>query len=184
MIKRFLLLLIFTSLYSCFQCDHYLTNQKGLRSTKLYKKHLKNRIDPNSVNILTNSTYKSIKYKYDEGAKTFSKITDTLNLKSDYYYRFYENGTYYGFSEKRNTKLNEGSFNTEKGNIGFLVNRGKRNYLMDYSTINCGSFSKWEFEIRKDTLIVKQGSNKGWRMFYYYVKHDVPSEFLNHDTKL
>lgn len=55
---------------------------------------------------------------------------------------------------------------------------------MDYSAINCGSFSKQEFETRGGTLMVKQGSNKGYRMFYYYIKHEVPEKLSVSETKI
>ncbi|CAL2087470.1 hypothetical protein [Tenacibaculum sp. 190524A05c] len=184
MFKYLIIFILSLTLCSCFKCDLYLTNQKGLRSSKLYKKYLKNRIDPNHVNIKTHGVYKSIKYKYEEESKKISKITDTINLKNDYYFKFYTNGTYYSFSKKRNAPLNKNSFDPEKGKIGFVIHKRNKNYFLDYSTINCGSFSKWEFETKKDTLIVKQGNNKGWRIFYYYVLQDVSNEFLNYPTKI
>lgn len=184
MIKRIILLSIFLINYSCFHCDYTGTLSNGLRSKNAYKKYLNYRINPEILKIKTDLVYKDLKYLFDEEKKLFTKIEDSINLKKDLYLRFFENGTYYGFVTKRNSKLNSESLNPEKGGIGFLINRRNQNFLMDYSTINCGSFSKVEFEINGDTLITKYGSNKGFRVFYYYLKHKIPNEYLKHETKI
>ena len=184
MIKRIIILLIFGINYSCFHCDYTATSSNGLRSKKAYKKYLKHRINPETLNIETDLVYKSIKYSFDEERKLFSKIKDSVNLKKDFYLRFFKNGTFYGYATQRNSELNSESLNPEKGEIGFLINRGKKNLLMDYSTVNCGSFSKVEFEINGDTLITKYGSNKGYRVWYYYLKKRLLKEYLEFETKI
>jgi hypothetical protein len=184
LIKRILLFLILGINYSCFYCDYTGTSEKGLRSKKYYKNYLNKRVNPENVKIKTDLVYKSIKYYYDEENKVFSKIKDSVLLKKDTYLRFFKNGTFYSFAEKRNSKPNSDSFNPEKGNIGFLIEQRKKYFLMDYSTINCGSFSKVEFETKGDTLITKYGGNKGFRIWYYYIKHIVPEKSLRFETKI
>ncbi|KZS41427.1 hypothetical protein AWE51_22250 [Aquimarina aggregata] len=175
-----ILLIIITSSCGSFLCDYTGTQEGGLRSKNKYKSYIKKRINPAIVGIDTNVIYKDIHHKYTEGNEKFGPETDSLSLNTDVYHKFHANGTYYTFIKKgQNRILNAGSFNPDIGIIGFVLNRKDKYHFMSYSTINCGSFSKQEFEVKGDTLIVKHGSNKGFRTWYYYVKHKVPKEWLD-----
>ncbi|MGY0408762.1 MAG: hypothetical protein ACWIPJ_10485, partial [Polaribacter sp.] len=93
---------------------------------------------------------------------------------------FKKNGNIYSFF-KISKNLDDNPFNLEKANIGYLVK--ERNYsIYSYSTINCGAFSKSEFKVKGDTLMISAGSNIGDRIWYYYIKHEVPKEWLNFET--
>ncbi len=126
--------------------------------------------------------YEDLRYSYDENQDTIKYHKDSPSkANSKTYYRFYSTGTVYGFIYKdQDTVLNKDSFNPLNGGFGFVMDH-KKNIIMDYSTINCGGFSKTGFEIRNDTLIMKHGSGgEGWRVLYYYKAVEVPKEWLDY----
>lgn len=171
----FLLLILFSS---C-ACDHYLTEMNGLRSKRLYKKYLKRKVNPEKLNLKTTLLYKNIDYKYEEDTKVFSKIQDSVSLRKDIYLKFFENGTYYIFRKEKGEKLYKQDLNPQKGNFSYVIKKNKKNVLMFYSTVNCGGFSRKDYRIKGDTLMISAGSNKGYRTWYYYTKKEIPKEWLD-----
>lgn len=171
----FISCLFFTS---CFYCDYITTVDSGLRSRRSFKKYLNKLVDPTLVSVDTTVVYKSIPYMYEEYYKKMMKETDPLSFERDYYYRFKSNGNYYTYTIFKDKEIDSSSFEIEKGDIGFLINKRKGNVLMEYTTVNCGGFFERGFEVIGDTLIVKHGGREGYRTWYYYVKHQVPKEWL------
>ncbi|TPN83887.1 hypothetical protein [Aquimarina algicola] len=156
-------------------CDHTGSiGGTGLRSKQLYKKYLKKRINPNDKEIRTDAVYQDLGYYYDE-------IEDTLVFKknSKTYYRFYDSGNMYIYRLTGNDPIiNKASFNPVNGDIGFVIDH-KKNVIMNYTTMNCGSFVKTSFEVSNDTLIMKYGSGgEDWRVLGYYKVLEVPKEWL------
>ncbi len=165
MVKRIILLLTFLSTASC--CDHYLTSlEGGLRSKRLYKKQLNYKVNPNEVGIKTDVVYKMLNQKYFEQYESLSK--NVFDSKKQAVWVFKEDGSYYSFYGL--DTITKDNLNLEKGNLNYLVKKNDKYWLMDYSTINCGAFSKCEFEVKNDTIRIARGSNKGYRIWYYYAK--------------
>ena len=171
-----LLALIFCT--SC-ACDHYLTELNGLRSKRLYKKYINKKIDPETISLKTNILYKSIDYKYEEETKIFTEIKDSVLLKNDIFLNFFKNGTYYIFSIKKNGILSKKDLNPKKGDFSYVIKKNKKNVFMGYSTVDCGGFSKKDYKIKGDTLMISAGSNKGYRTWYYYIKKEIPKDWLD-----
>jgi len=180
MIIRFCYLVVVVLFFSScgsFMCDRF--TSEGFPDNSISRSYIKRRINPTMFGIDTNAVYKDINYKYEESKKQDVPIISKGALNTDLYYRFHQNGTYYKFPKRGEDRtLNSKSFKQKSGNFGFVLSKKDNPYFMSYSTINCGSFSKQEFEMKGDTLIVKHGSNKGNRIWYYYVKQEVPEEWL------
>lgn len=174
-VKSLMVIILFSS---C--CDHYLTPLGGLRSKEKYKKYLDKRVNPENFEISTKHLYFSIDYKYEEVNKRFSKIEDSVTLNRNSYLRFYKDGLFYYFLENKKIKLKRQVFNPQKGNPGFLIRDKKKQIkIVDYGPVNCGSFSENEIIVKGDTLKISAGSNKGYRIWYYYIKKEVPKEWLD-----
>jgi len=182
-IKYLASLIILLQFTSC-ACDHYLTEKHGLRSKKLYKKYVNKKINPEKLNLKTDLIYESIEYKYEEGTNFFSKIKDSVLLRNNLYLKFFENGTYYVFAKKKGEKINKGDLNPLKGDFSYVIEMNKKNIFMSYSTVDCGGFSKKNYKVKGDTLAISAGSNKGYRTWYYYIKKEVPKEWLDWNTDI
>ena len=66
--------------------------------------------------------------------------------------------------------INQKNLQLDKGHLNYLVKKNNKNYYMQYTTINCGAYSKCEIEVNKDTLRIAMGNNKGYRIWNYYLK--------------
>jgi hypothetical protein len=82
--KHIMAMLTLGLLISC-ACDHYVTEMSGLRSKRLYKKYIDEKINPQKIKISTKVLYKKIDYEFDEKTNIFSKTKDSTFLKNDIY---------------------------------------------------------------------------------------------------
>lgn len=184
MVKRFCFLILITLFFNAcgsFLCDYTRTSQGGLRSKKLYKKYSKKTVDPSEMGIDVNSVYKMISKKYYENKK--SVIYKNPSSKKQAVLVFTKDGRHYSFFGLNS--ITKKQINPLKGNLNYLIKGKKDKYhSMSYSPINCGSFSKNEIKIIRDTIMISAGSNKGHRIWYYYVKHKVPKEWLNFEPDI
>jgi len=176
MIKRIIVLVGVTLFFnSC--CDYYVTSMRGLRSKSTYKQYLKARIDPNSIGISTNIVYKNLKISKEEGDGHIRPMLDPISLNRNSFLLFHTNGNCYYFIEDTITKpIRQDRFNILKGDLNYVINKRDEFYYMDYNLANCGVFSKWDFEVKGDTIGIAQGSNKGSRIWYYYAKTTIQTE--------
>ncbi|MCD9564258.1 hypothetical protein [Tenacibaculum maritimum] len=103
-----------------------------------------------------------------------NRVKEIPRTSNNAYLTFKNNGSVYFFHGilKGST---EKVLDLDKANIGFLVKFNNKNYLASYSPINCGSFSVNDFKVNGDTLAISAGSNKGHRIWYYYIKKDMDS---------
>lgn len=170
--KIFLSTVALIFLHSC--CDAYLNSNSALRSKRLYKKHLKSLVDPREINIETDKLYQSINVRFEEKSGKILKFNNSDGVQN--LLKFYPNGVFYRYKlyDSINNAIEINKFIPENGELNFIIKRNDKYFFMQYSTINCGAFSKNEFKIINDTLLISAGSNKGFRIWYYYVAKPLP----------
>ena len=158
-------LIIAYAIQSC-SCDYYITSMKGLRSKKLYKKYNAKLINPETVGIETDVPYWLIAQKYYEEEDYLFKSSEVAESKEVLVFK--KDGRSFAYT---NVNLDqEDTLNPDKGDLNYLVNISQKKFFLDYSTINCGSFSKCEYSVNGDTLKIAFGGNKGYRIWLYYLK--------------
>ncbi len=158
-------------------CDAYLTKLRGRRSIRFYKKYVKKKINPEDVGLKTNLIYEDLEIMYKEETGEVSLVTDPLSLSRRSYIRFFKTGTFYSYVMDKNEKLTKEALNPLRGNFAYVIN--KENRFMDYSPSDCGKFDKNEYRTKGDTLMISAGSNKGSRIWYYYIEKEVPKDWLD-----
>ncbi len=173
MVKRVVVLLVvIVSFTSC--CDIYYTSMRGRRSKRKYKPYIKHRIDPNIIGISTNVIYEEINFAKEEGDGHVRPILDPVLLTNTTFFLFLKDGNCYSFTEDTMKEpKQENRFNVLRGDLNYIVNKRDKYFFMDYNIVNCGVFSKRDFEVKGDTLGIAYGRYKGSRIWYYYVKTNI-----------
>ena len=164
MANKIIVIICFLWLTSC--CDIHMTSMHGLRSKRLYKRYLNDRVNPIDLKIETDKVYKMINQQYVEESQTIVK--DIFSTKKQAILIFKPEGDYYSFYGL--DSITEMSTNLLKGNLNYVIKSNNKYAMLEYSPINCGGFSKSEFQVVNDTIKVAIGVNKGYRIWNYYVK--------------
>ena len=136
-------------------------------------------IDPNKRNIKTNLLYKRLDYYYDEGENQIKYFSNNpLNPDSVVYKRFYKSGTILSYSKNiYDTIFNKHTFDIKNAGIGFVLDK-RDNIIVAYDAKYRGNFIERKYDVKEDTLILKYGDNKGYRIFYYYKEFEAPTEVI------
>ena len=170
-LKKAVLLFIVICFSSC--QDYYgAIEGGGLRSKHKNKWYVGSRINPEGIGIDTDVIYTRSHY-YKNGV-LYNNESKGYILYSHYY----KNGNSYRFSIDTSSTLNKNSFDPKKGDIGFVIKRGKKYIEMSYTFFDGGQFRKSEIRMKGDTLVsfYKYGRDE---YLNYYKKVEVPKEWLN-----
>ena len=178
-LKRVVLFLIVLCLYSC---GGVTPTKEGTLEisgwhrgwSRIFKKYLSKKINPETIGIDTNAIYKEKPNEY------YKNVTyQTSSKDHNIYYRFFKNGYFYYFLDK-NKKLDDVVFNSKNGQIGFVIKERKEIfYLVYYSSRDGGMLNKSKFKVKGDTIVNFNQNYSDSRSIDYMVKIEAPKEWLN-----